>query len=205
MASVYDLKPRFQALLRPICAKLAARGVTANQVTVAAFVLSLLHGLLFAAGVLVTAALLLLPVTLFLRMALNAIDGMLAREFGQKSRLGALLNELGDIAADAALYLPLMWVAGVPQGLLATVVILGLLVEVAGVLGPTIGATRRYDGPFGKSDRALFFGLFAVLLATGLPSDAFLRGMLTIGFLLGVYCLTQRVVRALGEAPKAAP
>jgi CDP-diacylglycerol--glycerol-3-phosphate 3-phosphatidyltransferase len=40
------------------------------------------------------------------RMAFNAIDGMIACEFGGKSRLGAYLNELSDVVADAALYLP---------------------------------------------------------------------------------------------------
>ena len=44
--------------------------------------------------------LLLLPAVLFLRMALNAIDGMLAREHNQKSALGAILNELGDVFSD---------------------------------------------------------------------------------------------------------
>ena len=39
-------------------------------------------------------------------MALNALDGMLAREFGQQSRLGAYLNELTDVVADAALIAP---------------------------------------------------------------------------------------------------
>ncbi len=39
----------------------------------------------------------LLPVWMLLRMALNAVDGMLAREFGQQSRLGAYLNELSDV------------------------------------------------------------------------------------------------------------
>ncbi len=32
----------------------------------------------------------LIPIWLFIRMALNAIDGMLAREFHQKSRLGGI-------------------------------------------------------------------------------------------------------------------
>ena len=36
MPSVYDIKPRFQALLRPLVRRLAAAGTTANQVTVAA-------------------------------------------------------------------------------------------------------------------------------------------------------------------------
>ena len=34
--TLYALKPRFQGLLRPLVARLAAAGVTANQVTVAA-------------------------------------------------------------------------------------------------------------------------------------------------------------------------
>ena len=44
MASIYDLKPKFQNLLRPLCGSLARAGVTANQVTVAAAVLSLAEG-----------------------------------------------------------------------------------------------------------------------------------------------------------------
>lgn len=36
MISIYALKPKFQNLLRPSVVRLAARGVTANQVTLAA-------------------------------------------------------------------------------------------------------------------------------------------------------------------------
>ena len=96
MASIYDLKPRFQALLRPLAGFLARAGVTANQVTIAAVLLSLATG---AALLIWPWAMLLVPGALFVRMALNAIDGMLAREHGQKSRMGAVLNELGDEAA----------------------------------------------------------------------------------------------------------
>src|SRR5947209_6785782 len=111
MASIYDLKPKFQAKLRPMCNELAARGVTANQVTLAAAGLSIVHGLLLALWPGFFLWLLLLPVTLFARMALNAIDGMLAREHGQKSRLGGILNELCDVISDAALYLPFALIA----------------------------------------------------------------------------------------------
>lgn len=83
MASVYDLKPRFQALLRPLVARLAATGVTANQVTVVAVAISFIGGDLIAWRPVETWPLLLLPLILFLRMGLNAIVGMLAREFGQ--------------------------------------------------------------------------------------------------------------------------
>ena len=62
--------------------------------------------------------LILLPIILFLRMGLNAIDGMLAREHGMKSNLGAVLNEVGDVISDSALYLPLALVPGVSPYLL---------------------------------------------------------------------------------------
>jgi CDP-diacylglycerol---glycerol-3-phosphate 3-phosphatidyltransferase len=111
--------------------------------------------------------LLVLPVTLFIRMALNAIDGMLAREHGQKTRLGAILNELGDVVSDVALYLPFGLVAGLSAPAAVLAAILAVVSETAGVVGHAIGAGRRYDGPMGKSDRAFAFGLLAFLLGCG--------------------------------------
>ena len=128
MPSIYDLKPRFQALLRPVVGALAAAGVTANQVTVGAALLSVVTGALITAWPGAARVLLLVPLVLFLRMALNAIDGMLAREHQQQSRLGAVLNELGDVVSDSALYLPLALVPGLEPRLvvLAVVVVVDL-------------------------------------------------------------------------------
>src|ERR1700722_9921951 len=106
MASVYQLKSRFQGLLSPLVGRLALAGATANQVTLSAVALSLLWGACEALFPQERWPWLLLPALLFLRMALNAIDGMLAREHNMKSNLGAVLNELGDVISDAALYLP---------------------------------------------------------------------------------------------------
>ena len=44
MISVYQLKPKFQQLLRPLTNGLAKAGVTANQVTVFAMLLSIATG-----------------------------------------------------------------------------------------------------------------------------------------------------------------
>ena len=44
IATIYELKPRFQALLRPLVGWLATHGVTANQVTIAAAGLSIAAG-----------------------------------------------------------------------------------------------------------------------------------------------------------------
>src|SRR4051794_11781316 len=104
--SIYALKPRFQALLRPLAALLGRTGITANEVTLAAAIVSIVVGAFVAWHAPDRTPFLLIPLWMFVRMALNALDGMLAREFGQQSRLGAFLNELGDVVADAALYLP---------------------------------------------------------------------------------------------------
>lgn len=172
--SIYELKPRFQALLWPLVCRLAARGVTANAVTLAAMLISIvLGGVLFGSAE-QTMLFLLLPAWMFVRMAFNAIDGMLAREFGQQSALGAYLNELSDVVSDAALYLPFVLIAPFGWGSVGAVIFLAAVSEMAGALGPMVGAARRYDGPMGKSDRAFVFGALGLWLglAGGLPEWA---------------------------------
>ncbi|MFD2206471.1 CDP-alcohol phosphatidyltransferase family protein [Kiloniella antarctica] len=200
MITIYDLKPKFQNLLRPICCGLVNRGVTANQVTMSAIVLSAFGGLWIALSPDQNLPLFVLPIILFIRMALNAIDGMMAREFNQKSNLGAVLNELGDIIADALLYLPFVMIAGISAPLCTAVILLGIIVEMTGVISVQIGASRRYDGPFGKSDRAFAFGLLAVLLTLDLIPFAWIDYFFYLLIFLSCYTIMNRARRALDEA-----
>ncbi|MDR5733584.1 CDP-alcohol phosphatidyltransferase family protein [Caballeronia sp. LZ025] len=170
--SLYALKPRFQNLLRPLTRWLARHGVTANQVTLGAAIGSIAAGALAGLAYPRHAMFLLIPAWLFLRMALNAIDGMLAREHGQKSTLGAYLNELGDVISDIALVLPFLAVAGFASADVWLFALTAVIVECAGLIGPLVGASRRYDGPFGKSDRALVIGAFALWIGLGLGIGA---------------------------------
>ncbi len=145
MASIYDLKPAFQNLLRPICRGCAAAGITANTVTIAALLLSIGVGAAIAVTGGARWALLLLPVGLFVRMALNAIDGMLAREHDMQSNLGAILNEIGDVISDSAIYLPFAFIAGVSPIAVVSFVLLAIVSEMMGVVAVQIGASRRCD------------------------------------------------------------
>ena len=197
--TIYDLKPAFQKLLRPICAALAKVGVTANQVTVIALILSLVVGALFALNPNARWAALSIPIWLFLRMALNAIDGMLAREHHMQSELGGILNELSDVIADAALYLPFALVPGISPMLVVAVVILSILTEMTGVVSVQIGASRRYDGPMGKSDRAFVFGLLALLLGLGLDLHWWANAGLAVVALLSAMTVFNRSSKALRE------
>ncbi len=201
MATIYQLKPAFQNLLRPLVRGLARAGVTANQVTVAALLLSIATGAAIALYPEARWPLIALGPVLFIRMALNAIDGMLAREHGMKSKLGTILNELGDVVADAALYLPLALVPGFPAPLVVAVVLLAVVSEMTGVVAVQIGASRRYDGPSGKSDRAFAFGALGLLVGLGVPAGWWIAAVLGVMVLLLVLTILKRTRNALREAP----
>ncbi|MDC7818068.1 CDP-alcohol phosphatidyltransferase family protein [Pseudomonas sp. BLCC-B112] len=205
MLSIYQLKPRFQNLLRPLVQRLYDNGTTANQITVLAAVISILVGTVIALFASHTWLFALIPLWMILRMALNAIDGMLAREFGQQSRLGAYLNELCDVVADSALILPFALLPGVSLLLVLAVTLLALFSEYAGVLGPMVGASRRYDGPMGKSDRAFVLGVLATGIALGWLGALWINGVLALVAALLVYTLINRVRQGLKEVQHNAP
>lgn len=199
MPSIYDLKPRFQNMLRPLNSHLVKLGITANLVTLFALLLSVALGAAIALNPENKLLLLLMPLWLFVRMALNAIDGMLAREYDMKSRLGAVLNEMGDVVSDSALYLPLALVAGVDPVSVTLIVIVSIMVEMVGVVSVQIGASRRYDGPFGKSDRAFVFGALSLLLGLGIEPGSWSDWLLWAMLLLSCITLINRAKNGLAE------
>lgn len=204
MATLYDIKPWFQSILRPKVADLAAHGITANEVTLAALAMSCGVGALVWLFPDSSIVLLLIVVALGLRMALNAVDGLLAREHGQASPLGALLNEISDLASDAALYLPLALVTGIPSTLAIIAASLGLVVEGAGLAALLIGAPRGYQGPMGKSDRAFAFGLLAFLSAIGLAGTTLSSIILIAIIALAIWTIRNRVMAALDHGGASA-
>ena len=197
--SIYDLKPKFQNLLRPLVIKLEQRGVTANQVTLTACAISVILGLILTALSGHHWLFILIPIWLFVRMALNAIDGMLAREFNQKSRLGGYLNEITDVVSDAALYLPFAFVHPFDTLQIGLIIWLSALTEFCGVLGQVQGKTRRYDGPLGKSDRAFLFGVLGLVYVFVPTLPDFLYWLLWIVIILLIVTCVKRVKSGLAE------
>ena len=129
-------------------------------------------------------------------MALNALDGMMARELDMKSHAGAFLNELGDVLSDAALYVPLAFVPGLSATLVYVAVLLAVVSEMAGVVSVQIGASRRYDGPMGKSDRAFVFGAMGLGLGLGVEPGTWV----TVVLGLVVFLLSVTIVRGARRA-----
>ena len=186
--SLYQLKPKFQDQLRPVSNALVEQNFTANQVTVSAVLLSVGTAYVIAKPATDQQALwLLLPSSLFVRMALNAIDGMMAREHGQASTLGAVLNEVGDIVADTALIASLAphvakhdlqmnaerqtdtSKSSTTQRHISSMVALSMSTELLGIASNTMLGVRANQGPLGKSDRALILGVLGTVMGSKIP------------------------------------
>jgi CDP-diacylglycerol--glycerol-3-phosphate 3-phosphatidyltransferase len=165
--SIYQLKPQFQRLLHPLVSLLAAARVTPNQMTVATAALMVGYGVALALWPAARGLWLGLVAVMPLRMALNALDGLLAHHTGRKTALGAMLNELCDVVSDLALYLPVALLAGVAAPLAILCAVGAAVVEFAGLSALAAGSPRRFDGPMGKSDRAVAYGLVGLLAGCG--------------------------------------
>jgi len=196
MISVYKLKPKFQALLQPLLARLHKWGVSPNLLTLLGILLSIAMGIYAFYGNRLL-ALILLPLVLLVRMALNALDGMMARQFNMQSKLGAVLNEIGDIVSDIALYYPLYILFKMDPTWIMFFLLLSTLNEFAGLLGQAINGERRYDGPMGKSDRALVVGLLSLLYFFDVPIQLYLTWIWMLIFILLLWSTLRRLRHAI--------
>lgn len=183
MISVYKLKPKFQQLLMPILNFLHQRKITANQITIGSIVFSLIIALFFWYADRFPIFFLVLPIGLLLRMALNALDGMMARLFNQTSKTGEVLNEVGDIVSDVVLFFPLLKFHPESVYPIVAFIVLSVVNEFCGLIGKVIANDRRYDGPMGKSDRALLLGVYGILALLHISIFAI------SGYIFGVLCL----------------
>ncbi|HEX5168686.1 MAG TPA: CDP-alcohol phosphatidyltransferase family protein [Cyclobacteriaceae bacterium] len=197
MISIYKIKPKFQQLLNPILVSLHKNGVTANQITISSIVLSFLIGVAFWYAKANRLLFLSLPIGLLVRMALNALDGMMARTYNQQSKKGEVLNELGDVISDLAIFFPLLAFEQNNIFLIVVFLCLSIINEFAGLLGKVISGHRRYDGPMGKSDRAFVMGLYGILYFLDVGLSSISVWIFTIINLLLVVSTTIRIFKSL--------
>ena len=99
---------------------------------------------------------------------------------------------------------PLAVVPEFDPWLVIGVVILSVLTEMTGVIGVQIGASRRYDGPLGKSDRAFLFGLMGLLLGFRVHIERAIPLVLFAMILLLMLTIFNRARRALLEVKSTA-
>jgi CDP-diacylglycerol--glycerol-3-phosphate 3-phosphatidyltransferase len=160
---LYRQKGNFQKLIRG----LGGTWMTANMATVLGCLFIAIVTASFWYGLTVSRWFLLIaPPALVLRMAMNALDGMLAREYGTGSVAGEIWNEALDILGDTVSYGVLYFVPGGPRLTIVLFVIAAWAAEYFGVLGKGLpNGIRRHETILGgKADRAFWFGALALVL-----------------------------------------
>jgi CDP-diacylglycerol---glycerol-3-phosphate 3-phosphatidyltransferase len=198
--SLYRLKSIAARGSVPLARGLGRLSVTPNEITILTIVLMLLTGVILVMWAPATPGVwLLLPVMLLIRVLLNLIDGVLARECQLITPLGGLLSVMGDVIADVALYLPLVIVPKVSVTLVVVMICLVLMTEVAGLAALTIGAERNHSGPLGKVDRCLVFGIMGILLGISRLSSYWLNVSLALVILFLLMTIIRRLQTAMAE------
>ncbi|MFY2152856.1 CDP-alcohol phosphatidyltransferase family protein [Mammaliicoccus sciuri] len=199
MISIYEIKPKFQQLLMPIVDWMRKIGMTPNQVTILALLLSIVTGIILSILHENKWIYILMPIVMFVRMALNAIDGVMAKKYQMKSHLGLLLNELGDVISDLFLFIPFVFIAEDYGIGIMLFISLSIISEMAGVTVQVIGSSRRYDGPMGKSDRAFIVGFISFLIFVHLNIIPYLHFVFYVCSILMLINIYNRITKGLKE------
>lgn len=163
---IYGLKPAFRRSLAPLLRALA--GVSPNAVSAAAVVVAAGCAAALWYAPRIAWLWLLVPLLVFVRLALNALDGMLAQAQGSASKRGELVNELSDRVSDTLILGALALSGAVPLVAGAAALVGTLLVSYVGILEKAAGGIRNYAGPMGKADRMALLAVVAVLAFAGL-------------------------------------
>ena len=197
MISTYKIKPAFQKLLMPLLVLLRKCGFTPNLLTVLAIVLSLGLGYVFSEASTNETFYLYVALGLLFRMMLNALDGMMARIYNLQSISGEILNEVGDIVSDVAIFYPLLLIEELDFGLSFGFIILSIINEFSGVLAKSISGERRYDGPMGKSDRASLVGVLCLLFYFGFEVGPYLNYVFGVAVFMVIISTLIRLKNAI--------
>ena len=104
MISIYKIKPKFQKLLIPLLKLFKKLGISPNTITFSSILLSFLLSYFLWNAFENHLYFLFVAFGLLFRMMLNALDGMMARIYNLQSKKGEVLNEVGDIISDTAIY-----------------------------------------------------------------------------------------------------
>jgi len=163
MISIYKIKPKFQQLLMPLLKLLRRLGISPNSITIFSILLSFVIAYFFWNTSDNSSYFLIVAFGLLLRMMLNALDGMMARIYNLQSKLGEILNEVGDIVSDVAIYFPLIIFESLRIEIAIIFILLSIINEFCGLMAKVISGERRYDGPMGKSDRAFLIGIICIV------------------------------------------
>ncbi|MGO9470072.1 MAG: CDP-alcohol phosphatidyltransferase family protein [Isosphaeraceae bacterium] len=191
---------------------LAGRGVRANAISLMGMGAGMLAGTALALTdrvAIPSLAWIAAAALVQLRLLANLLDGMVAIQSAQASRLGELYNEVPDRVSDAATLVGLGYAAGGSAWLGFVAAILAIFVAYVRAAVRVAGGPQDYCGPMAKQHRMFLVTLTALTAAVvprrwqaqlsgagwGLPAIAL--GVISAGCLITAARRLSRAARAL--------
>jgi len=161
-----------------------------NTISVFAFLVAVIAGLLFSLDYITFGGILVL-----LNGFLDALDGCVARINNKSSKLGDLIDHTLDRIADVAMMLGLTFSSFLNDriGFIGALVV--LLVSYMGTQAQALGVGRVYAGIIGRADRVLLLGVFSIV--QGVLGHRAIIYDLTIIDLLIVYFIVAGIVTVI--------
>lgn len=145
-------------------------------------------------------------VSIFIRMIVGTLDGMIAESFNKQTPNGTILNRLTPEAADMMLMAAIT--LSVPQhptlNIFSLIIIWGI--SYAGLLGLAGGKRIQSIGPAGQTDRLVALMVFSLLQMLSLCYDwslDFIVLFLWWVVIGGIITVALRCFRILTEMPNA--
>jgi CDP-diacylglycerol--glycerol-3-phosphate 3-phosphatidyltransferase len=185
---IYRIKPRFQQALGGTERVLVRRRVHPDYLTIGALLLSALGGVALWGTTHALWLFLLLPIVAIGRTALNALDGLVARDTGLARPWGEVLNEFCDRLADVSLFTGAALAHGSSLLLGAVMIVVMLLSSYLAILSKAAGGRRQYGGVMGKADRMILLSVASVvaLILWKLPVMTYFLAVVLLGLLVTI-------------------
>lgn len=186
-----DLKGRKRVapILEPIAAGLARIGVSPGVVTVVGLIVTIIGAALIAAGYLFAGAL-----TAAIGVALDALDGPLARKLGTASERGAFLDTMSDRFGEIAVWVGLsVYLGEEPRLLVLCIVALAFSLLVPYVRAKAeIAGLEGKGGWMGRAERMILILVGTMVVGLGAP---ILEPLLWVFVVLTGFTVVQRIRR----------
>src|SRR3989344_159678 len=144
---IYSIKPLFQKSLAPLKRILVKWKVSPTAINLLALLISISGGLAIYYSQYYIILLIYVPFMAFIRTALNALDGLVARELKVKNqKFGEVLNEFTDRLSDISIFSAFIFIPYVNTYLASATLVIILTNSYLSILSKAAGGKRQYGG-----------------------------------------------------------
>jgi len=157
---LYQLKFPFRRFLSPLLKHI--EGIHPDVVSYSAVGVAAVTGLCFFFAAKTPWLLILAVGLVFLRMALNTLDGIMAIRRGNLSLKGEIVNALPDRYSDFFVLIGITLSPLVRDWLGVLAICSVILVSYTGMLGKALTVSWQHQGPLGKVERLILLMVFAL-------------------------------------------